>query len=172
MGFSTSAGFKFMAGHLRRIDDGENCGLGGAGSFAQAVTIWVSSGLEGIEFRESIWESSFDFPLKYGGERGIRTPHIAPENKGNLSGDTQGDTQIPVNFGPDLPKWSLPGRNYPRRSRPPSSPLSARQRLHRTTGHEQSKSVNVWAGHDRHAQRLVPAVTSPTHSWQDITFIL
>ena len=37
-----------------------------------------------------------------GGERGIRTPHIALENKGNPNGDTQRDTQIPVNVGPDL----------------------------------------------------------------------
>jgi hypothetical protein len=38
------------------------------------VTIRVRSGQEGIEFRESIRESSADFPIKSGGERGIRTP--------------------------------------------------------------------------------------------------
>jgi hypothetical protein len=48
--------------------------LSGAGSFAQAVTIRVRSGQERIEFRESIRESSADFPIKSGGERGIRTP--------------------------------------------------------------------------------------------------
>ena len=48
--------------------------LSGAGSFAQAVTIRVRSGQEGIGFRESIRESSCVTPCKYGGERGIRTP--------------------------------------------------------------------------------------------------
>ena len=51
--------------------------LSGAESFAQAVTTWVKSGQDGIEFRESIRESSSDFPIKSGGERGIRTPDTA-----------------------------------------------------------------------------------------------
>ena len=51
--------------------------LSGAGSFAQTVTIRVRSGQGGIEFRESIRESSSDFPIKSGGERGIRTPDTA-----------------------------------------------------------------------------------------------
>jgi hypothetical protein len=55
--------------------------LSGAGSFAQAVTIRVRSGQEGIEFRESIRESSSDFPIKSGGERGIRTPDTTPHFK-------------------------------------------------------------------------------------------
>jgi hypothetical protein len=66
------------------------------------VTIRVRSGQEGIEFRESIRESSSDFPTKSGGERGIRTPHFAYENKGNPLNDTQIDTQIPVVLGHDL----------------------------------------------------------------------
>jgi len=76
--------------------------LSGAGSFVQAVTIRVRSGQEGIEFRESIRESSSDFPIKSGGERGIRTPHFTHENKGNPHGDTQIDSQIPVVLGHDL----------------------------------------------------------------------
>jgi len=40
--------------------------------------------------------------VKNGGERGIRTPQIAPDNKGNPSGDTQRDSQIPVALGHDL----------------------------------------------------------------------
>jgi hypothetical protein len=51
--------------------------LSGVGSFAQAMTIRVRSGQEGIEIRESIRESSSDFPIKSGGERGIRTPDRA-----------------------------------------------------------------------------------------------
>ena len=48
--------------------------LSGAESFPQALTMLVRSGQEGIEFRESIRESPSDFPIKSGGERGIRTP--------------------------------------------------------------------------------------------------
>ena len=40
--------------------------------------------------------------VKNGGERGIRTPQIPPDNKGNPSGDTQRDSQIPVALGHDL----------------------------------------------------------------------
>ena len=43
----------------------------------KAVTIRVRSGQGGIEFRESIRESSSEFPIKTGGERGIRTPDTA-----------------------------------------------------------------------------------------------
>ena len=48
--------------------------LSGAGGFSQAVTIRVRSGQEGIEFRASIRESSSDFPIKSGGERGDSNP--------------------------------------------------------------------------------------------------
>ena len=40
--------------------------------------------------------------VKYGGERGIRTPHFTHENKGNPHGDTQIDSQIPVASSPEL----------------------------------------------------------------------
>ena len=76
--------------------------LSGAGSLAQAVTIRVRSGQEGIEFRESIRESSSDFPIKSGGERGIRTPHFPTDNKGNPHNDAQIDSQIPVASSPEL----------------------------------------------------------------------
>ena len=50
--------------------------LSGAESFAQAVTIRVRSGQDGIEFRESIRESSVRFPFIKVAERvGIRTPN-------------------------------------------------------------------------------------------------
>ena len=51
--------------------------LSEAGSFFQAVTILARSGQDGIEFRESIRESPSEFPIKSGGERGIRTPDTA-----------------------------------------------------------------------------------------------
>ncbi len=76
--------------------------LSGAGSFAQAVTIRVKSGQEGIEFRESIRESSSDFPIKSGGERGIRTPQNPANNNGNPHDDAQIDSQIPVASSPEL----------------------------------------------------------------------
>jgi hypothetical protein len=76
--------------------------LSGAGSFAQTVTIRVRSGQEGIEFRESIRESSSDFPIKSGGERGIRTPRFPTHNKGNPHNDTQIDSQILVPSSPEL----------------------------------------------------------------------
>jgi hypothetical protein len=78
--------------------------LSGAGSFAQAVTILVRSGQEWIGFRESIRESSADFPTKSGGERGIRTPHFPTDNKGNPHNDTQIDSQISVPSSHDLSK--------------------------------------------------------------------
>jgi hypothetical protein len=76
--------------------------LSGAGSLAQALTIRVRSGQDGIGFRESIRESSSDFPIKTGGERGIRTPQFPADNKGNPHDDTQRDSQISVPSSPEL----------------------------------------------------------------------
>ena len=83
--------------------------LSGAGSFAQAVTIRVRSGQEGIEFRESIRESSSDFPTKSGGERGIRTIQSNPP-EANKQGDLANGqppasltaSQNSVNCSPEL----------------------------------------------------------------------
>ena len=72
------------------------------GSFAQVVTIRVRSGQEGIEFREPIRESPSDFPIKNGGERGIRTPQNPANNNGNPHDDAQIDSQIPVASSPEL----------------------------------------------------------------------
>ena len=76
--------------------------LSGAGSLAQALTIRVRSGQEGIEFRESIRESSSEFPIKTGGERGIRTPYEVPDSLGKTGKHTEKDTEISVIPGHDL----------------------------------------------------------------------
>jgi hypothetical protein len=40
--------------------------------------------------------------MKYGGERGIRTPHFPTDNQGNPHNDTQIDSQFSVPSSPDL----------------------------------------------------------------------
>ena len=79
-----------------------------------------------------------------GGERGIRTPRF-PAKTLRIHAQTPDWTPEFKSWHVLIwPAWSLPGRNCPRHSRPQSSPLSVCQHLHRTAGHEQSKTVNVW----------------------------
>jgi hypothetical protein len=87
--------------------------LSGAGSFAQAVTIRVRSGQEGIEFRESIRESSSDFPIKSGGERGFEQSQ-SNSREANLQSDSANGqapasltaSQKPVQACPELAELS------------------------------------------------------------------
>ena len=51
--------------------------LSGAGSFSQAVTTWDKSGLTGLKFVSPFVSHRQNSLVKYGGERGIRTPDTA-----------------------------------------------------------------------------------------------
>ena len=55
--------------------------LSGAGSFAQAVTTWDSSGHDATGFCESICESSCGFPLLSAGKCGVRIPLSPPSSE-------------------------------------------------------------------------------------------
>jgi hypothetical protein len=76
--------------------------LSGAGSFAHAVTTWDKSCPKMTGICESLCESPHDSLVKYGGERGIRTPQFPADNKGNPHDDAQIDSQFPVASSPEL----------------------------------------------------------------------